>query len=68
MLFDGVPELIDGLARAGYGWGIVTNKPMRFTDKLVPWWLSCPPAVVVMATRWACPSPTPNPCCTPPPD
>jgi phosphoglycolate phosphatase len=23
VLFDGVPELIDGLARAGYGWGIV---------------------------------------------
>jgi hypothetical protein len=34
VLFDGVPELIDGLARAGYGWGIVTNKPLR-ANKLV---------------------------------
>lgn len=35
-LFDGVPDLLDGLAAAGMAWGIVTNKPMRFTDPLVP--------------------------------
>ena len=35
-LFDGVPALLDGLGAAGMAWGIVTNKPMRFTDPLVP--------------------------------
>lgn len=35
-LFDGVPDLLDGLAAAGMAWGIVTNKPARFTDPLVP--------------------------------
>jgi len=35
-LFDGVNELIAELDRRGIKWGIITNKPMRFTDKLVP--------------------------------
>jgi phosphoglycolate phosphatase len=35
-LFDGVPELLDGLRQAGLAWGIVTNKPARFTDPLLP--------------------------------
>ncbi|MES3021317.1 MAG: HAD-IA family hydrolase [Pseudomonadota bacterium] len=35
-LFDGVPELLDGIADAGMAWGIVTNKPARFTDPLIP--------------------------------
>ncbi|NML62038.1 HAD-IA family hydrolase [Massilia sp. RP-1-19] len=35
-LFDGVPELIEGLSAAGIAWGIVTNKPARFTDPLIP--------------------------------
>jgi 2-phosphoglycolate phosphatase len=35
-LFGGVTELLDGLADAGIAWGIVTNKPARFTDPLVP--------------------------------
>ena len=35
-LFDGVPALLDALNGAGIGWGIVTNKAMRFTDPLVP--------------------------------
>ena len=35
-LFDGIPDLLDGLAAAGMAWGIVTNKPARFTDPLVP--------------------------------
>ncbi|UCV06703.1 HAD family hydrolase [Dechloromonas denitrificans] len=34
-LFDGVPELLDALESMGLGWGIVTNKRMRFTDPLV---------------------------------
>ena len=34
-LFPGVPELLGGLARLGLGWGVVTNKPARFTDPLI---------------------------------
>jgi phosphoglycolate phosphatase len=35
-LFDGVPELLAGIEQAGLAWGVVTNKPMRFTDPLLP--------------------------------
>jgi phosphoglycolate phosphatase len=35
-LFDGIAGLLDGIAAAGMKWGIVTNKPARFTDPLVP--------------------------------
>ncbi|NVM78803.1 phosphoglycolate phosphatase [Duganella sp. SG902] len=35
-LFDGIRELLDGIEAAGLRWGIVTNKPMRFTDPLLP--------------------------------
>ncbi|RJG23890.1 HAD family hydrolase [Massilia cavernae] len=35
-LFDGIPELIEGIGAAGMAWGIVTNKPARFTDPLIP--------------------------------
>lgn len=34
-LFDGIEELLDALARDGLGWGIVTNKAMRFTAPVV---------------------------------
>lgn len=34
-LFDGVAALLDELENMGLGWGIVTNKRMRFTDPLV---------------------------------
>jgi phosphoglycolate phosphatase len=35
-LFDGIAGLLDGIAAAGMKWGIVTNKPARFTDPLLP--------------------------------
>lgn len=35
-LFDGITELLAGIEEAGMAWGIVTNKPARFTDPLVP--------------------------------
>nr|WP_314539969.1 HAD-IA family hydrolase [uncultured Massilia sp.] len=35
-LFDGIAELLDGISAAGMAWGIVTNKPERFTNPLVP--------------------------------
>jgi len=35
-LFDGVPALLEGLEKADIVWGIVTNKVMYLTEKLVP--------------------------------
>jgi 2-phosphoglycolate phosphatase len=35
-LFSGVIELLAGIEQAGLTWGIVTNKPARFTDPLMP--------------------------------
>jgi phosphoglycolate phosphatase len=35
-LFGGIAELLDGIQAFGMSWGIVTNKPARFTDPLVP--------------------------------
>lgn len=35
-LFDGVPELLAGIEQAGLAWGVVTNKPERFTNPLLP--------------------------------
>lgn len=35
-LFDGVPALLQDLHQRQLAWGIVTNKPARFTDPLVP--------------------------------
>ena len=35
-LFGGVAELLAGIDAAGMAWGIVTNKPARFTDPLIP--------------------------------
>jgi N-acetyl-D-muramate 6-phosphate phosphatase len=34
-LFDGIPELIEALRGRGLEWGVVTNKPKRFTDPLM---------------------------------
>jgi phosphoglycolate phosphatase len=35
-LFDGVPALLAGIEQAGVAWGVVTNKPERFTGPLLP--------------------------------
>lgn len=35
-LFDGIKALLTALPAHDVSWGIVTNKPARFTDKLVP--------------------------------
>ena len=34
-LFDGIPELLAALAKKGLRWGVVTNKPRRFTEPLM---------------------------------
>jgi len=35
-LFDGMERLLTALRRKALAWGIVTNKSMRFTERLVP--------------------------------
>ena len=34
-LFPGVVDMLNGLVRLGLVWGVVTNKPARFTDPLI---------------------------------
>ena len=34
VIFDGVPDMIAAIVRAGLPWGVVTNKSRRFTDPL----------------------------------
>ena len=61
-LFDGVNELIAELNQRGIKWGIITNKPMRFTDKLVPkLGFIIPPAVVVSGDTCGEPKPSVKP-------
>ncbi len=48
VLFDEVAELVAELVRRGVQWGIITNKPKVFTDRLVPkLGFPVPPAVIV---------------------
>jgi phosphoglycolate phosphatase len=35
-LFEGIVPLLRGIEEAGMAWGVVTNKPARFTDPLIP--------------------------------
>lgn len=62
VLFPEVHELINQLVELDIPWGIVTNKPMRFTDRLIPA-LNFPaaPAVVVSGDTTAAPKPDPRP-------
>ena len=62
VLFDGINELITALHARGLAWGIVTNKPMRFTDRLVPALpFAVPPAVVVSGDSVGVAKPDPAP-------
>ncbi|MBV8659116.1 MAG: HAD-IA family hydrolase [Burkholderiales bacterium] len=61
-LFDGINPLIEAIAARGLAWGIVTNKPMRFTDRLVPTLgFIIEPAVVVSGDTVGVPKPDPRP-------
>ncbi|WP_311397735.1 HAD family hydrolase [Neisseria cinerea] len=61
-LFDDVNEMIAELDKRGIKWGIITNKPMRFTDKLVPkLGFIIPPAVVVSGDTCGEPKPSVKP-------
>lgn len=61
-LFDGINALILALHARGLQWGIITNKPMRFTDRLVPALpFAVPPAVVVSGDTVGVAKPDPAP-------
>jgi phosphoglycolate phosphatase len=59
-LFGGMAELLDELARRSIRWGIVTNKAMRFTERIVPA-LGLEPACVVGGDSTAHLKPHPAP-------
>ncbi|GAB3266634.1 HAD family hydrolase [Chitinimonas naiadis] len=62
VLFEGINPMLEALAERGLAWGIITNKPMRFTDRLVPTLgFSIPPAVVVSGDTVGVPKPDPRP-------
>ncbi len=62
ILFEGVNEMLQGLAKRGLTWGIITNKPMRFTDRLVPALpFATQPSVTVSGDTVGVPKPDPAP-------
>lgn len=62
VLFDGVNALIRGLRQRHLLWGIITNKPHAFTDRLVPrLGFAVPPDVVVSGDTTAEPKPSIRP-------
>ncbi|PIT12829.1 phosphoglycolate phosphatase [Snodgrassella alvi] len=62
VLFGGIDEVLQKLAQQGIAWGIITNKPHVFTDRLVPK-LGCSiaPAVVVSGDTTSAPKPSTEP-------
>ncbi|MFA7242222.1 MAG: HAD-IA family hydrolase [Sulfuricellaceae bacterium] len=61
-LFSGIAELLDGLERRNIAWGIVTNKPARYTDPLMEkLGLSQRAAVIVSGDTCANAKPHPEP-------
>lgn len=62
VLFDGVNEMLLGLQQKNIAWGIITNKPHTFTDRLVPQLgFVSPPAVVVSGDTTDEPKPSTKP-------
>ena len=60
-LFDDVPALLEGLEKADIVWGIVTNKVMYLTEKLVPQIGLAHAACVVCGDTTPHPKPHPAP-------
>ena len=59
VLFEGINPMLEQLARRSIVWGIITNKPHRFTSLLVPeLGFIAPPAVVVSGDTCAEPKPS----------
>lgn len=59
-LFDGIEDLLKHLEKQGIQWGIVTNKPRRFTNRLIEsMQLTVTPACVVSGDDAPQPKPAP---------
>lgn len=59
VLFSGINELLLSLDKRQIKWGIITNKPQRFTDRLVPkLGLSVKQAVMVSGDTTTAPKPS----------
>lgn len=48
-LFDGISVLLQAIADRNLPWGIITNKPARFTNPLIEALPFCPPPAVVVS-------------------
>lgn len=59
-LFSGVADMLDGLEQRGLRWGIVTNKPARYTDPLVTH-LGLDQRAVCIVSGDTCARPKPHP-------
>ncbi|MDP2963601.1 MAG: HAD-IA family hydrolase [Sulfurimicrobium sp.] len=61
-LFEGMAETLEALERRGIAWGVVTNKPARFTDPLMAaLGLSERAASIISGDTCAHPKPHPEP-------
>ena len=59
-LFEGIPELLDVLEARRIPWGVVTNKPARFTEPLLSL-LNLADRAATIVSGDTCPQPKPHP-------
>ena len=59
-LFEGVPDLLDVLEARRIPWGVVTNKPARFTEPLLSL-LNLAERAATIVSGDTCPQPKPHP-------
>ncbi len=59
--FDGVLDLLTELEHRGIDWGVVTNKPARFTEPLLSM-LDLADRAACIVSGDTCPLPKPHPC------
>ena len=58
--FEGIPELLDALEARRVPWGVVTNKPARFTEPLLSL-LGLADRAATVVSGDTCPQPKPHP-------
>lgn len=58
--FPGIPELLDAIEARGLKWGVVTNKPARFTEPLMSL-LDLAERATCIVSGDTCPQPKPHP-------
>jgi phosphoglycolate phosphatase len=59
--FDGIPALLKDLEQQGLPWGVVTNKPARYTEPLLAH-LGLSSRARCIVSGDSCPQPKPHPC------